>query len=285
MPPPIALAPSEITLSIRALYVYPLKAARGIALTSATVERRGIAHDRRWMVVDASARAITQRTHPAMARVSVTLGEDELLLETPGASPLRVPIGEPQGRRLNVEIFDDICESIAIGGGATAWFQSLLGEACELVYMPDSAIRAVDPRYASPGDITGFSDGFPILVTTEASLADLNSRLGAAVPMSRFRPNIVVGGAPAWDEDRWARISMGSAGISTSISMRVAKPCGRCVVTTVDQDTGESRGPEPLKTLASFRTRNGKAMFGQNLVPDAEGTIRVGDDVTVESFA
>jgi uncharacterized protein YcbX len=140
--------------------------------------------------------------------------------------------------------------------------------------MPDDTRRAVDPRYAAPDDIVGFADGFPYLLATEASLAALNAKLVAPVPMDRFRPNVVVSGTEAFAEDDWARVTIGRQGF------RVAKPCGRCVITTVDQATGQ-KGTEPLKTLATFRKRGEKVLFGQNLIPDGEGTLCIGDVIAI----
>jgi uncharacterized protein YcbX len=140
--------------------------------------------------------------------------------------------------------------------------------------MPDDVERAVDARYGREGDFVGFADAYPMLLTTTASLEDVNARLDQAVPMNRFRPNVVLDGTRAWDEDRWTRLQLGP------VPVRLVKPCSRCVVTTTDQRTGE-RGVEPLRTLSTFRQRENDVLFGINAVPDAAGEIAVGDPVSV----
>ena len=140
--------------------------------------------------------------------------------------------------------------------------------------MPADTIRPVNPAYGRPGDHVSFADGYPALLASEASLADLNSRLAAPVPMNRFRPNLVVDGTEAFAEDGWSRIRIGE------VVFRVVKPCDRCVVTTIDQKTGKA-GKEPLRTLSRYRKKDGKVYFAQNLIPDAPGTLRRGDPVEV----
>jgi uncharacterized protein YcbX len=140
--------------------------------------------------------------------------------------------------------------------------------------MPDDVERAVSPDHSRPGDIVGFADGFPLLLATTASLEDLNARLTVPVPMNRFRPNVVVEGCSPWEEDGWTQVTVGQ------VPFRVAKPCGRCVIITTDQRTGE-RGVEPLRTLATFRQKDGKVNFAQNCVPDADGVLAVGDELRV----
>jgi len=149
---------------------------------------------------------------------------------------------------------------------------SLLGWHCTLVFMPDSVVRPVDPQYASPEDRVGFADGFPVLLAARASLDDLNARLATPVPMDRFRPNLAVEGGAAFDEERHARAVVGE------LAFRMPKGCARCQVTTVDQATAQV-GVEPLRTLARYRTVANKVYFAQNLIPDAEGSVAVGDDV------
>tara|TARA_B100001559_G_C16246231_1_gene504803 strand:- start:287 stop:721 length:435 start_codon:yes stop_codon:yes gene_type:complete len=141
--------------------------------------------------------------------------------------------------------------------------------------MPDSSRRDVDPDFAKNSARTSFTDGFPFLLIGIASLEDLNQRLEEPVEMRRFRPNLVISGSEAFEEDRMKRIQIGE------ISFQVAKPCGRCRVTTVDPDRGEFSGKDPLKTLAGFRRQNGEALFGQNLIHEQQGRIRVGDSLKI----
>jgi len=160
---------------------------------------------------------------------------------------------------------------------ADDWVSRVVGEECFLAYVPDTVVRTVDPIWSPEGGRTGFADGFPFLLAGEASLADLNARLPKALPMNRFRPNLVVRGSAPFAEDGWKRIRIGG------LPMRVVKPCARCVVTTTDQATGRRDGDEPLRTLATFRRQGQKVMFGQNVVHDATGPLRVGDPVELEA--
>jgi uncharacterized protein YcbX len=261
---------------LSAMFHYPVKSMRGIALSTARALPRGFPDDRRWMVVDADGRYVTQRSHPRMALIAARLEEDEIVLSLSGMPDLRVRArGHELGAPLReVTIWADTCAARSLGERAARWLGDALGIRCDLVHMPDDTRRPVDPRYAASGDIVGFADGFPYLLTTEASLAALNAALAAPVPMDRFRPNLVVSGTEAFAEDGWTRITVGGT------AFRVAKPCGRCVITTVDQATGE-KGTEPLKTLATFRKRDEKVLFGQNLIPDGEGTLSIGDGIAI----
>jgi uncharacterized protein YcbX len=175
-----------------------------------------------------------------------------------------------EGARRDVVVWKSTCAAISGGREAAEWASDYLGAPHDLVYMPDTTERAVNPDYGRAGDITSFADGYPILIAAQSSLDDLNARLESPLPMNRFRPNVVVGGTPAWEEDDWKAITIGA------IPLRVVKPCDRCVVTTVDQASAE-RGVEPLRTLATFRAREGKVYFGMNMIPDELGTMRVGD--------
>ena len=156
----------------------------------------------------------------------------------------------------------------------SAWFGERLGQQVRLVYMPDSTRRHVDGRYAK--GLTSFSDGFPWLIISQASLDDLNARLESPVGMERFRPNIVVAGGTAFQEDHWRDVRIGD------VRFMLVKPCARCTITTIDQRSGE-RGKEPLRTLAGYRSVNNKVLFGMNAVGSLDGAVRVGDAVTVIS--
>jgi uncharacterized protein YcbX len=261
---------------VSALYVYPVKACRGIALTRARIEARGVRHDRRWAIVDESGTTLTQRTHPVLALVDVAIAGDTLVLASSaaGAPALRLPLSPEGGRRRRVTVWRDTVDALDVGDEAGGWVTQLLGVPASIVFMPDDVERAVNPKYARAGDIVGFADAYPLLLATTASLADLNARMEHPLPMDRFRPNVVVDGSAAWAEDAWTRLQLGA------LPVRVAKPCERCVVTTTDQRTGE-RGVEPLRTLATFRRRDNDVLFAVNGVPDAHGDVAIGDPVTV----
>jgi uncharacterized protein YcbX len=266
-------------IRVAELWVYPIKSARGIRLPHAAVTAGGFALDRRWMVVDASGQFVTQRSHPALARAVVAITNAELCVTAPDLPRLAVPLAPPpDAPAVRATVWDDTCDALAAGDDANAWFSRLLGEACALVYVPDAALRTVSAKYSGAGERVGFADAFPFLLASTGSLAELNARLATPVPMDRFRPNIVVDGCAPFAEDRWDWIRAGA------LAFRVAKPCSRCAVVNVDQQSG-ARGKEPLATLATFRTRDGKVCFGQNLVHRGEGTVREGDVVEVVSLA
>ncbi len=264
----------RLEVHLSGLYVYPIKSAGGISLEASEVDERGLRHDRRWMLVDEAGRFMTQRRTPRMALIGVRIEPDLLVVDAPDMPSLEIPLEPPQGRPRLTQVWNDLVEVLAVGDEAAHWFSEFLGVRCRLVYLPDESVRPVDPDYGRTGDRVGLADGFPFLLTSEASLADLNARLESPLPLNRFRPNLVVRGSGAFAEDGWSLLSVGE------ITFRVAKPCARCVITTVDQGTATT-GKEPLRTLARFRRAGEGVLFGQNLIHDNKGTLRVGDPVDV----
>lgn len=259
------------------LYVYPLKSAAGIGLERASLERRGISGDRRWMVVDPEGTFLSQRGHPRLALVRAEPVDGGLRLSAPDRPSLSVATPESSADPWTVTVWGDAVRAAPAAPEADAWLSAHLGTAVRLVHMPATSHRPVDPAYAvHEDDEVTFVDGYPVLLTSEASLADLDARMAAPLPMDRFRPSLVVSGAPAWSEDRWRRIRIGQA------VLRLVKPCGRCVTTTVDQQTA-ARGKEPLATLAGFRRHpeTGTACFGWNAIPERTGSLAVGAPVEV----
>lgn len=262
------------------LNVYPIKSLKGAAVSESVVGKRGLEHDRRWVLVDANNRFISQREHPELSRVSVNIEPTGLRVESEGRGSLMVPARPTDDLPVTVQIWKDTCRGQIVSNEADEWFSDVIGETCRLVYMPDDSERPVDPEYAVGAAIVSFADAYPYMILSEASLADLNSRLEQPVSMNRFRPNFVVSGTEAFAEDDWKLITIGSVGF------HVVKPCARCVMTTVDQELGARRGDEPLLTLSGFRKRSGQVHFGQNLIAAAEGEkVRVGDQVTVNAKA
>ncbi len=263
-----------ITLS--ELRYYPVKSLRGLTLSEAKLDRFGIQGDRRWMVVDEAGRFLTQRELPAMTQVAVALESGALTLRASalGVAPLRLAPSQEAAASLAVQVWNDRCEAWPVGTDADAWLSRALGVRCRLVYLPDQAERVVDQSYAQPQDRTAFSDGFPLLLISRASLDALNKRLDDHLPMSRFRPNLVVEGCAPFAEDGWRRIRIGD------VTLRVVKPCSRCVITTLDPESG-AKGVEPLRTLARFRRLGNKVYFGQNLLHDTPGELRLGMEVEV----
>lgn len=259
------------------LNIYPVKSLKGTSLTEAVVENRGLKYDRRWMVVTPDGQFLTQREFPVMATILVEAADAFLKLSVNGDSISTYPF-PVSTRTLDVTIWKDTgLRAAEYDADVNGWLSTKLGTDCKLVAMPSETHRFVDPEYATdPFDVVSFADGYPFLLIGEGSLADLNSRLEEPVPMTRFRPNFVVKGSEPFEEDTWKRIRIGET------EFHVVKPCARCVMTTVDQVTGEKNGKEPLKTLSDYRSRDNKVLFGQNLIAErAGGTVRVGDEVKV----
>ncbi|MFG3496378.1 MOSC domain-containing protein [Streptomyces sp. NPDC047928] len=267
---------------LSSLHVHPVKALGGYAPARAAVEPWGLAGDRRWMLVDTAGRAVTQRQRPRLALVSAApLPDGGVRLSTPGRAAVSVAVPTPPVT-IPVDVFGTKIEAVPAHGEADAWLGEHLGTEVRLVHLDDPATRRpIDPDFALPGETVSFADGYPLLVTTVASLEALNSLIARGdrpdegpLPMNRFRPNVVVDGTEPWAEDRWTRIAIGE------VVFRVAKPCGRCVVTTTDQRTA-ARGKEPLRTLTRHRRFGNQLVFGQNLVPEGTGTLALGDPVRV----
>jgi uncharacterized protein YcbX len=260
-------------MRVTELHIYPLKSARGIALSEMVFDGRGPAGDRRWMLVNEKNVMLSQRKLPRMALIGVESGAPELVCSAPGMPPLRVaaPAG---GSRMTVRVWDDEVEVLAAGGSAHAWFTNYLGCACRLVYQPRDGFRQVDRAYAAAGTGVSLADGFPVLLIGQASLDDLNRRLEQPVEMRRFRPNIVVAGCEPFAEDAWRRVRIGA------MEFDMVKPCARCAIPTVNPDTAEM-GKEPTRTLATFRRRGDEVFFGQNAIHRGPGSIHVGDPVVI----
>jgi uncharacterized protein len=263
---------------LASIHIYPLKAARAVDLGESRVEPWGLAGDRRWLLTDKDGRFISQREEPSLARVVVTCGPCRIRVSAEGRTGLVIAEPPAGAALLKVSVWSSTLLAAAAGPEPDAWFSAYLGRPAQLVYLDDPTRRPVDPGYGRDGDVVSFADGYPLLLTSVGSLGELGGWLAAAgespIPMTRFRPSVVVTGAPPWAEDRWRRVRIGT------VPFRVAKPCGRCLVTTTDQVTGE-RGRQPLKILGRRRRFGQALVFGQNLIPDAGGVIRVGDPVEI----
>ncbi len=261
-----------MTLKLSEIWRYPVKSMRGTPCNTISIDSRGPAYDRHWMLVDQQGHFLTQRQNPQMALIQATLTDGKLSLQTANDSRTVRPIDNPA--LLPVTIWRDQCQALHIDPETDAWLSQQLKQPCRLVEMPKDTTRAVDPRYASPKDQVGFADGYPFLLITQASLDHLNQRLETPIGMQRFRPNLVITGSPPHAEDAWREIRIGD------ISFRVAKPCTRCIIPSIDPDTAE-RNPEPLKTLLTYRQHKHKILFGQNLLHNTTGVLHVGSSVEV----
>lgn len=264
-------------LSLASIHVYPVKSLGGFAVQEATLTDRGLEHDRRWMLVDNNGRFISQREVPSMACLHTsTMASGFRVTDVRDGATIDLPWSLADGEFRHASVWDDMVQVIEGPSRHALWFGERIGVPCALVYMPDQTKRATDPDYAAA--FTSLSDAFPYLIISQASLLDLNERIGSTqrVPMDRFRPNLVIAGGTPFQEDDWRRISIGTSHFD------LVKPCARCVITTTEQYTGQ-RGKEPLRTLANFRKRGGQGSsrvdFGMNAIGTTGSTVRVGDAV------
>ena len=260
-------------MHIAALAIYPVKGLRAVSLETAILERQGLQNDRRWAIAAPDGTALTQRDLPAMARIDARCDGATLRLECAGHGGIDA---HPTNTPYTLNVWRTPVPTRTANPEASIWLSKILGTPCTLVHQSDPESRAVTPDLTRPGDVVSLADGFPLLVTTIASLADLNRRLATPIPMDRFRPNLVIDGATPWAEDGWSHIQLGHT------RLRLASPCSRCKVTTLDQQTGLAPArTEPLKTLGTFhRDPEGRITFGWNAIPEALGTIRIGDATT-----
>ncbi len=261
-------------MHVSALTIYPVKSLGPVALVEADVTPRGLKGDRRWMLVDEAGRFVTRREAPALARIAMSIAE--------GGYHLRAVDGEAvlpasiEGVLSPVTVWRDTVPAYVIENDASRLVSEVAGRALRLAYMPDETLRPVNPDYARADESVSFADGFPILVTSEASLAALNAALDARVEMARFRANIVLSGVDeAWAERGWGGIETGA------LTMRFTKPCSRCIVITQQPETGERQEgnavPMALRRLGQFNAEG--ALFGMNAVPEGLGQITVGETV------
>jgi uncharacterized protein YcbX len=250
-----------MAITVQELNVYPVKSARGIPHGRVRLAATGFEWDRHWMVIREDGSFLTQRTHPSLTRISTDLTPEGLVLTADGLQPLILPLA-PQGAGRPVRIWKDACEGLDQGEAAAAWVSGVLGEPVRVVRTPATPDRRANPEYAGPHPSPlAFPDGYPILICNRASLDDLNRRLPEALPMERFRPNVVLDGLPPFAEDRIASLEIGP------IFLTLVKPCTRCIIPSTDQRTG-IRGLDPLPVLRTFRFDRKLlgVTFGENAV-------------------
>jgi uncharacterized protein YcbX len=271
-------------LQVTALYTYPVKSCASISHHQIELTATGPLLDRRWMIGrnedEQTLSQVTQREQPKLALVQPTISEDMLILSAPGKDSLHIPLQDRALGSARQKVWSDTVQAHDEGDEAAEWFSTYLGLEVRLLRMPDDTVRRVDMRYSPEFAQVSFADGYPALLISEASLEDLNEKMMArgkpALPMNRFRPNIVVAGCEPFAEDTWQHICVGA------VPFDVVKSCARCVTTTVDQSRGEVvDSAEPLATLATYRKAARGVMFGQNIVHRGLGTLHVGDEVEV----
>jgi len=255
------------------IWIYPIKSLGGIRLSSAKILPKGIEFDRRWMLIDAENNFMTQRVYPEMALFKLSFVSGNFIVNYSG-DIIDLPFTyKPE--HIQAQIWDDQVDVYEVSQHHSKWFSERLGITCRLVSFPDNNQRSIDTRYAFNNEQVSLADGYPLLVIGQASLDDLNRRMHEPLPMNRFRPNIVFTGGEPYEEDGWKNFRIGAnrfAGV---------KPCSRCVLTTVDQDTA-IKGTEPLATLATYRRVENKIYFGQNLIPLNYNQIAEGDEIVFE---
>lgn len=260
-------------LTLSSIHLYPIKGIAGRRLDVAELEPRGLRGDRRWLLVDADGRFLSQRELPLLGQIQAEplANPDHWQVTVAGQVPLQLLPPGADAERLAVTVWGDSVAAPSAGPVAAAWFSAVLGLPVRAVYMDAAAQRPVDPDYGQRDDEVSFADGFPLLIANAASLADLSARVGETLSMARFRPNLVITGAEPWAEDGWQRLRIGE------VELELVKPCARCQVTTLDPATGQVHArQEPLRTLAQFRRQNGKVMFAVNAIPRRLGRLQVG---------
>lgn len=268
--------------TITSLHRHPVKSCRGHEVERVRVERAGLQGDRRWMLVHPDGTTATARAQPRLLLAVPEIVPGGLTVTAPGTAPLRVAVPAPDAEPMAVRVHRWDTGGLRAGAEADAWFSALVGADVHLVHLDDPDRRRPDPAFSDAGDRVSYADGFPLLLATEESLAQVNTWVSdganapeGPLPMTRFRPNVVVAGAAPFAEDGWRRIRIGDA------RFRVVKGCARCVLATVDPDTAE-KGAEPLATLGRHRRFDGGVWFGANLIPDDPGTeIHIGDPVRI----
>ncbi|MBC7883146.1 MAG: MOSC N-terminal beta barrel domain-containing protein [Anaerolineae bacterium] len=264
-----------MAIKVSEIHIYPVKSCKGIALSSAWLDARGLRFDREWMIIDDHNRFMTQRNNPTMALIETALSNTGLRLTLPDSSFVDISLTLPPIDQRIVEVWGDQCQAIDQGEAAAQFLSQFLEKPCRLVRMAATWVRTVDQNFAPPGSQTAFSDGYPLLGISEASLADFNARLPQPVPMNRFRPNLVFSGSDAYAEDRWHTVRVGE------IVFRGVKRCSRCRITSVNQSTGEFTSNLVLDTLAEYRKIDRGLVFGQNLVHVGSGQVHLGAPVQV----
>lgn len=263
-------------MHLASLHLYPVKSCAGLDVASVVIEPRGPRHDRRWMVVDLAGRFITGRQLPRMVLIRAVADDDALRLEAPGMPSLKVSVPGADSARLQVQVWKDSVDAALAGAQADAWLSQFLDQPVRLVHLDARSHRPVSPARGQAGDETSFADGLPLLLISQGSLDGLNARLADALPMSRFRPNLVVADSAPHVEDDWQRIRIGG------IEFEVVDTCTRCVFTTVDAASGSfDASGEPLRTLKTYRRSPAGIIFGVNMIARGYGVLRVGDAVEV----
>lgn len=256
------------------IFIYPVKSLAGIKVSKWPVCEKGLLYDRKWMLIDSEGKFLSQRRMPRMILINTQIADDQLILSTTKSHSISLPLHPTDGDNCKTTIWNDSCLAKTTSTEVDSWLSNFLGLQCQLVYQPDEFVRPVDPNYAKVTDKVNFSDGFPFLIVSEASLKSLNQAMGLQLPIQRFRPNLVISNCESYAEDSWREISV------NNIHFRLPKPCSRCSVPTIDIETGQT-GKEPLTTLNRLRKWNKKVYFGQNALHDNTGSLSAGSEIQI----
>ena len=269
---------------INQIWIYPIKSLAGIRLKKTIVKQKGLQYDRRWMLVDSEGRFLTQREHPKMALFSVAIASGYLVISTQPqgmdsvVQSIKLDLNaNVSGSFLKVNIWDDDVEAVEVNPDYSAWFSRHLNIECRLVFFPEENRRDADPDYAKNKEQVSLADGYPFLIIGQSSLDELNKKLKEPISIKRFRPNFVFTGGLPHEEDSWRNFKIGS------VSFEGVKPCSRCVLITVNPETGE-KGVEPLRELSMYRKKNSKVYFGENLLARSYGEVNEGDLIEIIDF-
>jgi len=260
---------------LNAIFIYPIKSVTGLQVNAWEVTETGLKYDRQWMLIDKQQQFLSQRHAPKMALIKTQIKDQQLIVTAPKQEDLILSLEPAQSSATVIAtIWHDQCSAQLINSEADQWFSDFLQMPCRLVYQAKNSIRTVDQKYALTNDQTSFSDGFPFLITSEASLALLNQQMSLNLTMQRFRPNLVITDCPSYAEDTWRKISIGQ------INFRLPKPCSRCSVPQINPKTAKS-DKEPLRTLSRTRKWQNQVYFGQNALHDQQGQLQVNDLVNI----
>jgi len=260
---------------LSAIFIYPIKSVTGIQVNVWDVTETGLKYDRQWMLIDGQQQFLSQRHAPKMALIKTQIKDQQLIVSAPKQEDLILPLEPAQTEETVIAtVWHDQCSAQLISSEADQWFSDCLRMPCRLVYQAKNSIRSVDQKYALANDQTSFSDGFPFLITSEASLALLNQQMSLNLTMQRFRPNLVITDCASYAEDTWRKVSIGH------INFRLPKPCSRCSVPQINPETAIS-DKEPLRTLSRTRKWQNQVYFGQNALHDQQGLLEVNDLVNI----
>lgn len=267
-------------ITITELHIYPVKSLAGIRLNTSKLSSFGLMHDRRWMIVDENGLFLTQRKKPQMATIKTSLNTTGQLTLSHKNNTLEIPTTQ-DNKLIEVTVWNDSLMATHVCPKVDLWISAILEQKCHLVHMPEQSKRQIDTKFAQSNQFVSFADAFPLLAISQASLDDLNQRLDSNVNINRFRPNIVVDGCPAFAEDNWLNFSINSLEYST------AKPCSRCIMPSINQETGQQDQKQMLAVLNRYRQFDKKIKFGQNILYKNSANIKnqkisVGDEIKLK---